>query len=147
MKLVAHFDGGNSQKYGIGAGAAVLYDEQGNELLVDAQLLTRVTTPIAEYTGLHLAIKLARTYAGVYIAETHVVILGDAELIVRQINGIYRTTKASMEAMCKYAHLLMDPFASCEVREFPKAGPEHKRRFGNVRADELVRECMLAARA
>lgn len=147
MKLVCHFDGGCRQAKGIAAGAAVLYDEQGNELATRSRLLRGVTTPIAEYTGLHLGLELAAEHAGADVALVHVLALGDAELIVRHVDGRYQCRKATLRAMLDMAHLLMRPFASCEVREFPKAGPHGKRRWGNERADQLATECMDAALA
>lgn len=144
MRLIIHFDGGCSTAKGIAAGAAVLYDEQGNELATRTQFLERVTTPVAEYTALHLGLALAAEYAGAEVGQTHVLALGDAELIVRHVDGRYRCTKPHLQAMLAMVKLLMRPFASCEVREFPKAGPQNKRRWGNERADQLASECMEA---
>lgn len=129
-------------KRGIAAGAAVLFDEHGHELVTEAKLLRGVTTPIAEYTALHLALQIAAAWAGPSARETDLLILGDAELIVRQVDGRYRCEKSHLLVMRDMAHLLMRSFASCEVREFPKAGPDNKRRYGNARADELAGHCL-----
>lgn len=142
MKLVANFDGGCRLSKGIAAGAAVLFDEHGTELATASQPLRGVATPVAEYTGLHLALQLAAAHAGPQAAQTTLLVLGDAELIVRQVDGRYRCNKPHLLVMRDMAHLLMRPFAACEVREFPRAGPQRKRRWGNERADQLAGICM-----
>lgn len=142
------FDGACSMKRGLAAGAAVLYDETGNELATDSHLLRGCTTPVAEYSGLHLALRLAATHAGAQAALTHLTVLGDAELIVRQVDGRYRARDPRLAAMRDLAHLMMRSFASCEVLEFPRTpGPNGKlkRRWSNARADELAGRCMDAA--
>lgn len=145
MKLIAHFDGGCKMKYGVAAGAAVLYDEEGTELLIASHLLRDSTTPVAEYTGLHLALQLAARHAGLQAPQASLLVLGDTELVIRQVNGIYRCTRANLAIMRDLTHVMMRCFGSCEVREFPKAGPKNKRRHLNVRADQLATDCMAEA--
>lgn len=145
LRFVCFFDGACSMKRGLAAGAAVLYDDAGTELAVDSHLLRDCTTPVAEYVGMHLALRLAAAHAGADVASAHLTVLGDAELVVRQVDGRYRALDPRLAAMRDLAHLLMRPFASAVVRELPKAGPKNKRRFGNQRADELAGQCVAAA--
>lgn len=135
--ITIHFDGGARPKIGVYAGAAVAYDDDGVELATRAQLMRDVTVPIAEYTGLILGLNLARE-----LEATHVDVLGDAELIVRQVDGRYACRNARLRPLLAMVKLLMEPFEECRVREFPKAGPKMKRRWGNERADQLANECM-----
>lgn len=141
-KLTIHFDGACSMSKNIAAGAAVLFDDQGNELAHRTQFLTHVTTPVAEYTALILGLALAAEHAGAEVAQTDVLALGDAELIVRHVDGRYQCKKVHLKPLLGMVRLWSQMFASCEVREFPKAGPKNKRRFGNARADRLASECM-----
>lgn len=142
MKLVAHFDGGCRHNGHIAAGAAVVFDEHGNELATRSHLLRGTTVPVAEYTGLLLALQLAIELGG-----THVTILGDAELIVRHVDGRYACKKPHLKPLLELARSYIARFEHCEVREFPKAGPKMKRRYGNERADQLANEAMDAAAA
>lgn len=144
MKLTVFFDGGCSMKKQIAAGAAVLYDEAGHEVACRAKFLERVTTPIAEYTALTVGLQLAAEYAGLTASQTNLLALGDAELIVRHVDGRYVCRKAELQAMLGMVWLLMEPFGQCEVKELPKAGPRHRRRYLNERADALAGECMSA---
>lgn len=142
MKLVIQFDGGCSTQKGIAAGAAVLIDEEGAELAWGARFLQGVTTPMAEYTGLHVGLELAAAYAGSQASQASILALGDSELVIRQINRTYRCRLVHLQLMLNFTDVLMRPFAAVEVREFPKAGPKNKRRFGNARADHIAGVCM-----
>jgi ribonuclease HI len=137
MKLICMFDGGCRTSRGVAAGAAVAYDEHGNELATRSQILHRTTTPVAEYWGLILALQLAHELGG-----TDVTILGDAELIVRQVDGRYACRQAHLRPLLENVRGWMATIPRVEVREFPKAGPRHKRRHGNVHADRLCNEAM-----
>lgn len=123
-------------KNGIAAGAAVAYDEEGNEIASAGKFLRNVTTPIAEYTALTVGLGLART-----LGATHVYAFGDAELIVRQVDGRYRCKDQRLAAMRDMVHLLAHDFEECKIMELPKAGPKNKRRHLNQRADELAAKC------
>lgn len=142
VKVIIHFDGGCRMKRNIAAGAAVIFDENGKELATEAKVLRDATTNVAEYTGLIIGLIRARQ-----IDARQVKVLGDSELVVRQVNGVYRCTKPHLAALRDYVLLLMQCFEACEIIEFPKAGPKNKRRYGNDRADQLANEAMDAALA
>lgn len=147
MKLVAQFDGGCSMGKGIAAGAAVLFDPEGEVLKQRAKFLRAVTTPIAEYTALHLALIIAAEYARsshVLLGDVDLVCWGDAELIVRHVDGRYQCRKPTLQPLLEISRGLMKPFGSCEVKEFPKGGPKMKRRYSNEKADALASKCMMA---
>lgn len=140
------FDGACSMARGIAAGGAVLYDEHGTELAWEARFLQRVTTPVAEYTGLQVGLLLAARYAGAQARQSVVTAWGDAELIVRQVDGRYVCRKPHLLVLLEDTRSLMEPFLVCVVRELPKAGPKHKRRWSNVRVDQIAGECLEAGR-
>lgn len=137
MNVVIQFDGGCSMKHGIAAGAAVAYTEDGVELARRAVFLVDATTPIAEYTGLIVGLQLASE-----LRATRVKAWGDAELIVRHVDGRYRCRSESLRGPLELVWRLMASFESCEVLEFPKAGPQLKRRHSNVAADALAARAM-----
>lgn len=137
MKVLVHFDGGCRTSMGIAAGAAVVYDEAGNELKHAAKVLHRTTTPVAEYTGLILGLRMASE-----LGAREVECMGDAELIVRQVDGRYNCTKQHLMLLRNEVWRLGGLFDKAIIREFPKGGPQNKRRHGNVRADALAGEAM-----
>jgi ribonuclease HI len=79
-------DGGARGNPGPAAYGLVLYDADGNELLRRAKAIGRATNNVAEYAAVIAGLELARQFdfAGldVYL---------DAQLVVRQLNGEYRT--------------------------------------------------------
>lgn len=139
MRVVIKCDGGCATGGHVAAGAAIVYDQSGNELGRRAKFLKGVTTPIAEYTGLITGLALAQE-----LGATHVVAWMDAELIVRQVDGRYRCQHPRLRPMLGLVRAHMARFESAEVRELPRAGPKMKRRHANADADALATECMTA---
>lgn len=143
-EVVVHWDGGCSLKRGVAAGAAVVYSPAGEVLAERAKFMVRqdglkLTTPMAEYTALTVGL-----HAAFELGATSVVAWGDAELVVRQVDGRYRCKDDRLLPMLGLVHVLMGRFQHVEVREFPKGGPRHKRRWLNVAADALASECIAA---
>ncbi len=155
MKITCLFDG--SCLHGVdGAGAAVAYDPDGNELGRRARYLPGpdVTVNVAEYVGLTLALQLAHD-----LGATSVQVLGDSELIVRQFTGEYACRKEHLRPLLEAAKGTAEALeCPVEVRVLPKisAGqhvndrtrrpPKARRRNGNVEADALASECRRARR-
>jgi ribonuclease HI len=137
MKIVVQFDGACSMQRCIAAGAAVAFTEDGVLIAERAKFLRDVTTPIAEYSALILGLQLA-----LELSATEVECWGDAELIVRQVDGRYRAKDERLKVLRGQVRALMKRFNIASVREMPKAGPKNKRRHGNVKADALASECM-----
>jgi ribonuclease HI len=137
VKVVVHFDGGCRTSTGCAAGGAVVFDESGKELAARGRFIGRATTPEAEYAGLILGLETA-----LELGATEVDILGDAELIVRHVDGRYRCRKEHLIPLLHKVWLLGGRFEKRKIREFPKAGPKMKRRFMNERADELANMAM-----
>lgn len=137
MNVVIHFDGCCSMQKGTAAGAAIAYTEAGVELGRHAVYLEHVTTPVAEYTALITGLQLAYE-----IGARRVKAWGDAELIVRHVDGRYRCRDAKLRPLLEAVLRLQATFEACEVLEFPKAGPQGKRRYSNVAADALAAEAV-----
>jgi ribonuclease HI len=68
--------------------------------------------------------------------------MGDSELVVRQVNGVYRVRDPTLVVYHHQVKSLYPLFEDVEVEVFPKAGPRKKRRYGNVAADALATETM-----
>lgn len=137
MRVVGHFDGGARKNVAIAGAGAVVYDVDGRELAARAQFLRGVTVPEAEYTGLILVMATA-----IELGATELLAMGDAELVVRQVNGLYQCKALNLQPFLASVRAWFPLFNDVEVREFPKAGPKNKRRWGNARADELANMAM-----
>jgi ribonuclease HI len=142
VKVVAFFDGGclNGVR---AAGAAIVYTEDGEELGRRARYLegSTVTNNVGEFCGLLVALELAYE-----LEATHVRVLGDSELIVRQYNGRYQCRKEHLKPWLKKVHNASRSFKRVSVEELPRAGKDHRRRNGNSAADALATACMKAGR-
>jgi ribonuclease HI len=138
MKVTIFFDGG-CRNHVCAAGAAVAYDEDGNELgrMAHFREGEDCTNNIAEYYGLIVAFNLAAD-----IEATDILILGDSELIIRQFNKQYQCRKEHLKPLLITVQDLAIYYNSCIVQELPKAGKNNKRRYGNDVADALATECM-----
>ena len=106
MTLFAATDGasrGNPGESGIGV---IVRDVDGNVVLTISAYLGKATNNMAEYTAL---ITLLRRMATVPC--TRLEVQADSELMVRQVNGIYKVKDARLQRLC------------AEVQRLRKAAP------------------------
>jgi ribonuclease HI len=85
MTLYAATDGasrGNPGESGVGV---IVRDESGREVLSEYGYIGKATNNIAEYTALILLLQRMRDSQC-----TRLVVRSDSELLVRQINGVYK---------------------------------------------------------
>ena len=94
MKLTVHVDGGARGNPGPAAIAAVLYDEGGNVLEERSETIGVATNNVAEYRALLLGIERARE-----LGADELDLVGDSELIVRQVKGEYRVKDAALREL------------------------------------------------
>jgi ribonuclease HI len=95
-----YFDGSTTQT------ACVIAGKRTNSL--EIKLLERkVTSNEGEYYALIRALVRAKKRR-----LTSIQVLGDSELIIRQMNGVYRVKKKELETLCKYAQALASDFKS-----------------------------------
>lgn len=140
MRVTAFFDGGCLNRVRA-AGAAILYDEDGEEIARRAHYMEgeSATVNVAEYCGLLIALELAQE-----ANADEVVVYGDTELIVRHFTGRYECRKEHLKPWLAAVRLKASEFRSCQVLEIPKSGKHRKRRNGNVAADALATACQRA---
>jgi ribonuclease HI len=122
-------DGGARGNPGPAGAGFVLEDETGAVVRSGGRYLGCVTNNIAEYEALIWGLETA-LHQGV--ADLRV--CADSELVVRQINGIYRVKNEGLKPLFAKARTLMGRFASIQVA--------HVRREQNAAADELANQAM-----
>lgn len=137
MKARAYIDGsGNSGR--IQAAAAVLYlflngDDSVFERYDRTLLLPRHTTNnVGEYNGAILACQLAKDFG-----VTDLEILSDSQLIVNQLNGVWRCKEKPLRALRDIAWVEAQEFRSVSIQWIP--------REENQEADSLVRKAIAEA--
>jgi ribonuclease HI len=124
-KLVVNVDGGARGNPGPAALGVVVRDRDG--IIVDerAERIGRATNNVAEYRALLLGLHAAKE-----LGATEVEVVGDSELIVRQVEGRYKVKDAEMKKL--HAE------AVGRLAEFDRWSIRHVKRAQNADADRLV---------
>lgn len=125
MKLIVHVDGGARGNPGPAAAAAVTSTPTGDVVDEHAQLLGKVTNNVAEYRALLLGLARARE-----LGATEIEVIGDSELIAKQVQGLYKVKHPAMRPLYLDAMAALRHFERWSIRTVPRAE--------NARADALV---------
>lgn len=131
-KLVINVDGGARGNPGPAAIAAVVQSPDGTVLEEHAERIGRATNNVAEYRALLLGIERAAT-----LGVDEVELVGDSELIVRQVKGEYKVKDATLRGLHAEVKKALAPFSRWSIR--------HVRRDHNENADRLVNEVLDSA--
>jgi ribonuclease HI len=134
LKVIVHVDGGARGNPGPAAAASVISASDGEVLDEHAQLLGTATNNVAEYRALLLGLERARA-----LGAHEVEVVGDSELIAKQLQGSYKVKNEALRAL--HAR------ASAALREFDRWSLRTVPRERNARADALVNAALDAAGA
>ena len=134
MKVIVHVDGGARGNPGPAAAASVISTSDGEVLEEQAQLLGTATNNVAEYRALLLGLERARA-----LGAHDVEVIGDSELIAKQLQGSYKVKNDALRALHARASAALREFDRWSVRTVP--------RERNARADALVNAALDAAGA
>ncbi len=128
-RLVVNVDGGARGNPGPAAIAAVVTTPAGEVVEEGSQTIGTATNNVAEYRALLFGIERARE-----LAADEVELIGDSELIVRQVRGEYRVKDAALRDLHAQVRRALDGFDRWSIR--------HVRREENARADVIVNEAL-----
>ena len=128
-KVVVNVDGGARGNPGPAAIAAVVQDADGQVLQEKGEKIGRATNNVAEYRALLLGIEMAAA-----LEASELELIGDSELIVRQVEGRYKVKDATLRDLHAEVKRALQPFESWSIR--------HVRRAQNAEADRLVNEAL-----
>jgi ribonuclease HI len=132
MKLVVHVDGGARGNPGPAAIGVVIADEAGTLLEQHGERIGETTNNVAEYRALLTGLARARA-----LGATEVEVIGDSELIAKQVNGEYKVKHAGLRPLHGQAVEALRGFARWRVRTVPRSQ--------NAAADALVNAALDAA--
>jgi ribonuclease HI len=132
MKVIVHVDGGARGNPGPAAAACVVSTPDGDTLAEHSELLGRQTNNVAEYRALLLGIATAAS-----LGAEEIEVIGDSELIAKQIKGLYRVRHEAMRPLYLEAMQELRGFDRWSIRTVPRAQ--------NARADALVNAALDAA--
>ena len=134
MKLIVHVDGGARGNPGPAAAAAVTSTPAGEVIDEQSELLGRATNNVAEYRALLLGLARAKE-----LGATEVEVIGDSELIAKQVQGIYKVKHPAMRPLHLDAIRAFRQFETWSIRTVPRAQ--------NADADALVNAALDQAAA
>jgi ribonuclease HI len=129
MKLIIHVDGGARGNPGPAAAACVITSPAGELIDERAQLLGNVTNNVAEYRALLLGLARAQE-----LGADEIEVIGDSELIAKQVQGLYKVKHPSMRPLYLEAIEALRAFGSWSIRTVPRAE--------NADADALVNQAL-----
>jgi ribonuclease HI len=124
-RVVVNVDGGARGNPGPAAIAAVVSTPDGQVVEERGERIGRATNNVAEYRALLLGLERARE-----LGAREVELIGDSELVVRQVRGEYKVKNADLKPLRDQVSRALESFDSWTIR--------HVRREDNAAADELV---------
>lgn len=127
--LIAHTDGGARGNPGPAGYGVIIHNARGNKVAALSQYLGRKTNNFAEYQALIAALE--------YAAENGpkaLKVISDSELLVRQIQGIYKVKEPTLRDLHGRAKELISQLDWFQI--------EHVLRGHNREADELANAAM-----
>ncbi|MBV8432517.1 MAG: ribonuclease HI family protein [Solirubrobacterales bacterium] len=123
--LVLHVDGGARGNPGPAAIGVVISDPAGELVEELAEAIGPATNNVAEYRAVLRGVERARE-----LGARELEIVGDSELIARQLTGDYKVKHPSMKPLYEQAITRLREFDRWRIRTVPRAQ--------NARADALV---------
>jgi ribonuclease HI len=129
----AHVDGAARGNPGPASYAVIIHDAAGREVYRLGKTIGRNTNNVAEYHGLIAALDYAASHG-----LRRLRIRSDSELLVRQMQGLYKVKSADLKPLHERAQKL--------ARSLEYFAIEHVRRELNAEADALANEALDGAR-
>ncbi|MGN6663968.1 MAG: ribonuclease HI family protein [Solirubrobacterales bacterium] len=127
-RLTVNVDGGARGNPGPAAIGVVVRGD--GEVLEEAgERIGEATNNVAEYRALLRGIELASAHGA-----SELELIGDSELVVRQVEGRYKVKNAGMKELHEEVKRALRGFDSWSIR--------HVRRAENAEADRLVNEAL-----
>jgi len=126
-KLLLYTDGASRGNPGDAGAGIVILDGQGEEIAAQGRYLGTCTNNVAEYKALIMGLLQASQLGG-----RNIEIFLDSQLIVRQIQGLYKVKSSDLQPLFAKAQELLSTFENYEIRHIP--------REENKRADQLANQ-------
>jgi ribonuclease HI len=133
VKVVVNVDGGSRGNPGPAAIGVVVADPDGEVLDEVAEAIGVATNNVAEYRALLRGLERARA-----VGATEVEIVGDSELIARQLTGQYKVKHPAMKPLYLEAIGALRGFERWQIRTVPRALNAHADALVNAALDGLA---------
>jgi ribonuclease HI len=130
--MVAYVDGGSRGNPGIAGYGVQILDERGHALAALSGTLGVQSNNYAEYSGLIAALDYA--YSNRFEKVT---IFADSELMVRQVNRVYKVRSPNLKKLFAQARSLIGRFKEFSIQHVPRAQNREADRLANLAMDSL----------
>ncbi len=127
--FILQFDGGSRGNPGPAGIGVTVSTDTGKSVYELGEFLGHYTNNVAEYTAL-----LRGLAAAVALGATKLLVRADSELVVRQLNGIYKVKSPDLKPLFAQAVQLIGKIGDVKIH--------HVYREGNSRADALANLAM-----
>ncbi len=136
VRILAYCDGSNFVGFGSGAGVYIEWDLRG-QMAPWKQFVVPLhptnTNNEAEYHAVIAALEAFREMPEMPLAESSFVIYSDSQLVIRQVNGEYKTKKRELKALKLQVDRLRSELRGYNITFI------HLPREQNEKADKLAR--------
>jgi ribonuclease HI len=132
LKLVLHVDGGARGNPGPAAIGVVVSGPDGQPIDELSETIGEATNNVAEYRAVLKGLERAKE-----LGATELEIIGDSELVARQLSGVYKVKHPGIRPLYEQAIASLRGFERWSIRTVPRAE--------NARADALVNAALDAA--
>ncbi|MHB8659421.1 MAG: ribonuclease HI family protein [Solirubrobacteraceae bacterium] len=129
QKLIVHVDGGARGNPGPAAIGVVVSSPEGETIDELAERIGVSTNNVAEYRALLRGVERAAA-----LGARELEIVGDSELIARQLTGVYKVKHPAMKPLHEQAISALRAFDVWKIRTVPRAQ--------NAHADALVNQAL-----
>lgn len=136
MILHTFSDGGARGNPGPAGIGVVICDPAGTVIREDAECIGEMTNNRAEYRAMLKALEMAKS-----LHATELLCHADSELVVFQLQGVYRIKDAGLKALAEKVKSAARAFGSVRWKQVPREHPMI------ARADKLLNQALNRARA
>jgi len=127
--IIAHIDGGARGNPGPAGYGVVVSDSSGKRVAELSEYIGHKSNNVAEYSGLLGALKYCLKHD-----ERALKVISDSELMVKQLNGVYKVKSPDLKALYDEAQTM--------IRRLDWFRAEHVLRAKNKDADRLANDAM-----
>jgi ribonuclease HI len=129
-RVVVNVDGGARGNPGPAAIGVVLSAPDGTVLDELSERIGVATNNVAEYRAVIRGLERAKQ-----LGATEVEIVGDSELVARQLSGAYKVKHPALRPLYEQARAALGGFGSWQVRNVPRAENAHADALVNAALD------------
>jgi len=120
-KIYIYTDGASRGNPGISASGFAIYDSKGNIIKEEVVYNGIKTNNYAEYNAIILALEWCKNNLG---TDLEIELTSDSELVIRQINGVYKVKEITLKPLYKKVIEVMQLFKYIKFQNTPRSNPK-----------------------